>query len=155
FLKLEQVQGAKTLLLYVGVKSEAQTLNLIEQLLKMGKTVAVPVTDFEKHDIKPVQITSTSSLKEGKAGLLEPKAIRAVETKAIDLIVVPGIAFDREGRRIGSGFGFYDKLLRKVSCKVPLVGFCFQENLVEMLPAESHDIKMDMVITDKELIRTG
>ena len=132
-----------------------QTRKLIEELLGKGKRIAVPVTDFEKREIALAEIRGTEELELKSSGLLEPKrtALRLLSVKEIGLVVVPGIAFDKVGTRIGTGYGFYDKLLRKISSSVPLVGFCFEENLEKRLPAESHDIKMNIIVTEKQVIR--
>ena len=74
-------------------------------------------------------------------------------TGELDLVIVPGVAFDETGGRIGRGKGFYDALLRKTSTKVPLIGLCFEENLEKNIQCESHDVKMDIVVTDEQVIR--
>ena len=155
FLQLPEVQKAKTMLLYVGVGNEVQTAALIERLLAQGKHVAVPLTDFKSKRIILSEIRGLHDLEEKGSGLLEPKKkpVKPLLAGELDLIVVPGIAFDMQGSRLGTGYGFYDKLLRRTSSKIPLVGFCFAENLEERLPAESHDVKMNIIITDKEVIR--
>ena len=157
FLKMKQMQSAKTILIYIGVKSEVQTLELIKKLLLDGKKVIVPITLFNERELILSEIKGVKNLIEKKNGLIEPKEIpeNPIKAEELDLIVIPGVAFDKEGYRIGTGFGFYDKLLRKVSSKMPLIGFCFEENLVERLPAESHDIKMNIVITDKQVVKIG
>lgn len=155
FLALQEVKGAATIMLYVGIKNEVQTKDLIEKLLAQGKKVIVPVTDFEKREIALAEIHSLDELVEKGFGLLEPKnaPTKPLAPEELRLIVVPGIAFDRQGVRIGTGFGFYDKLLRRTSTKVPLAGLCFSENLEERLPAESHDVKMNIIVTDREVLR--
>ncbi len=157
FLQLPLLKEAKTIMLYVGVKNEVQTKGLIEKLLQQGKRVIVPVTEFKKRELLLSEIKGWPDLEQKGTGLIEPKRdkIRPVEAKGLGLIVVPGVVFDREGYRIGTGFGFYDKLLRKISRRISLVGFCFEENLVERLTAESHDVKMNIVVTDREIIRIG
>jgi 5-formyltetrahydrofolate cyclo-ligase len=155
FFELPEAKKAKTMMVYVGVKKEARTAELIKQLLSEGKRIAVPLTDFKKKEIVLSELKDINELEEKPHGLLEPKqgAVRALQPSEIDLVVVPGVAFDRQGTRIGTGYGFYDKLLRKIPSKVPLVGFCFEENLDEQLPRESHDVRMTVIITDKQVLR--
>lgn len=155
FLALPEAQKAKTVMAYVGVKKEAQTTELIRRLLREGKRVLVPVTDFKKKELVPSEIFGIEDLELKGFGLMEPKesALRPVPLGQIGLIVVPGVSFDACGGRIGSGYGFYDKMLRKISTKVTLVGFCFEENLDERLPCESHDVRMNLVVTEARAIR--
>ena len=128
---------------------------LIEKALSLGKRVCLPATNFEKKAMVPREINSLEEVAETSQGLFEPKTQKPVETKEINLIIIPGVAFDRTGARIGRGMGFYDSLLRKTSTKIPLIGLCFEENLEEKIPTESHDIKMDIVITDKQVINVA
>ena len=151
-VSLPEFEKAKAVMAYYGVKNEVKTRSLIEKALKAGKKVALPTTNFEKKTITPIQITSLEQL-ETRQGLAEPTGKNAMKTSEFDLIIVPGVAFDKKGGRIGRGKGFYDELLRKTGTKVLLVGLCFEENLEESLPSESHDIKMDLIITDRQTIR--
>ena len=155
FLALPEAQKAKAIMVYVGVKKEARTTGLIGRLLGEGKRVLVPVTDFKKKEIMPSEIFGIEDLELKSSGMMEPKesALRPVPLAQIDLIVVPGVSFDACGGRIGSGCGFYDKMLKKVSTKATLVGFCFEENLDERLPCESHDVRMDIVVTEARAIQ--
>ncbi len=151
--ELPEFKKAKCIILYYGVNNEVETNKLIEKAIALEKRVALPATNFEKRAMVPREINSLEELKETTQGLFEPKTQKPVESKEIDLIIIPGVAFDKAGSRIGRGMGFYDSLLRKTSTKTPLVGLCFEENLEESIPTESHDVKMDIVITDKETIR--
>jgi len=153
FLALPEFEKAKTIMLYYGVNNEVETRNLIEKALALGKRIVLPATNFEKGTMKPVELSSLDKLVETEKGLLEPKLEKEVEVEEIELVVVPGVSFDSQGGRIGRGKGFYDSLLRKTSTKIALVGLCFEENLEENIPIESHDVKMDIVITDSKVIR--
>lgn len=152
-LRLPEFEKAESAMFYYGIDNEVETQNLIEKALQAGKKVFLPVTDFAKRKITPTEISSLESLQKTKKGLLEPKSGKEAKATDLDIIIVPGIAFDRQGSRIGTGRGFYDNLLRRVSTKIPLVGLCFEENLEESLPHESHDVKMDIVVTDKAVVR--
>jgi 5-formyltetrahydrofolate cyclo-ligase len=153
FLGLPEFAKAKSLLVYYGVNNEVETKGIIEKALEQGKQVSLPITDFEKKRLKLGKINSLAELKKTKQGLVEPKLLKEVKKEDLDLVVLPGIAFDRQGNRIGRGLGFYDNLLRKASTRIKLVGLCFSENLEEEIPSESHDVKMDVVVTDQEVIR--
>ncbi len=153
FLGLPEFAKAKSLLVYYGVNNEVKTQGIIEKALEQGKQVCLPITDFEKKKIELGKISSLTELEKTKQGLMEPKLFKEVKKEELDLVVLPGIAFDRQGNRIGQGLGFYDSLLRKASTRIKLVGLCFDENLEKGIPSESHDVKMDIVVTDKEAIR--
>jgi len=152
-LVLQEFTKSEKAMLYFSVGNEVKTKGIIERALEEGKKVFLPVTDFGARKIEPVQISSLEELKKNKQGLFEPIGSKTIKASELNLIVVPGVAFDRQGNRIGTGKGFYDNMLRRVSRKVSLVGLCFEENLEERLPVESHDIKMDLIVTDKEIVR--
>lgn len=152
-LALPEFRQAKTIMLYFGIDNEVETSALIEKSLLLGKKVCLPVTDFEKKHVKAIEISSLSELRQTGSGLLEPTGEKEADPGKLSLIFLPGVAFDKKGNRIGRGGGYYDSLLRKVSTKVLLIGLCFEENLEESIPAESHDVKMDLVITDRQTIR--
>ncbi len=152
-LALPEFEKAKIVMAYYGVRNEVETKGIIQKALQAGKIVALPVTDFEKKTVVPILINSLEQLQKTQFGLVEPTSKKPVETTELDLIIVPGVAFDKSGCRIGRGKGFYDELLRKTSTEITLVGLCFEENLEERLPSESHDVKMDLIVTDKQVIR--
>ncbi len=152
-LHLPEFEKARTVMLYFGVNNEVETKDIIEEALLARKRVALPLSDFGRKKIAPKEISSLKELHKTKHGLFEPCARKEVKTSDLDLIVVPGIAFDKQGNRIGTGKGLYDSLLRRTSTRIPLVGLCFEENLHERLPSESHDVKMDIVVTDKQTVR--
>jgi len=151
-LALSEFQKSEKLMLYFSVKNEAGTRQLIKEALGQGKQVFLPKT-IGSNKMVPVQISSIEEAKKTKQGLFEPAGKKEAKPSSLDLIVVPGVAFDMQGNRIGMGLGFYDELLRKTSTRVRLVGLCFDENLVESLPTESHDVKMNLIVTDKQVIR--
>ncbi len=151
--ELPEFKKANCIMLYYGVSNEVETKGLIEKALALGKRVSLPATNFKKRAMVPREIHSLKELEETIQGLFEPKTQKHVEAKEIDLIIIPGVAFDKTGSRIGRGMGFYDSLLRKTSTKIPLVGLCFEENLEEKVPIESHDVKMNIVVTDKKIIK--
>ncbi len=149
---LPAFKESKAILCYVNFGNEAITTGIIEKALQQGKTVCVPATSFKEKTIQISRISSLAGLEKKKTGLTEPKEIVSFELSEIDLIIVPGIAFDKEGYRIGYGGGFYDKLLRKAQRKTIAIGLCFEQNIEERLPRQSHDAKMSIVVTEKQVI---
>lgn len=132
---------AKTVMLYWSLPDEVHTHTLIADVLKT-KTVVLPtiVNDL----LIPVKLNDITNLREGKFHILEPQ--NSVFTDKIDLIVVPGIAFDRAGNRLGRGRGFYDRFLQYQTAKT--IGICFDFQLVEEIPTEAKDIPIGKIISE-------
>ena len=102
--------------------------------------------------MKPSQLLSFDELEPGYYGILTPKKefIRYIDPKEIDLIIVPGAAFDRQGYRVGFGGGYYDRFLTDLNCMKISIAFGLQ--IVDKVPREGHDLPVDMIITEKETI---
>lgn len=134
---------AQTVLLYHSLKDEVQTHAFIEKWSKQ-KRIVLPVV---AGDVLELRLhTGPDDLRAGSYGIAEPTGPLFTDYAAIDLAVIPGVAFDREGHRLGRGKGYYDKLLPLLPSALK-TGLCFPFQLVEEVPAESFDICMDMVIT--------
>lgn len=150
-------QCAEVVYCYVGFREEVDTSELIRIAWDMGKTVAVPkvIVDNKMNFYK---ITSMKELTPGYQGILEPASQPLHRMEVPDreraLMILPGAAFDRDGNRIGYGKGFYDTYLQKVSsCRK--IGLAFSVQCVEQIPAEIHDIRVDMVVTEVGDYRKG
>lgn len=150
--RLEQLplfKEANRMLIYVSTNEEVDTHVLIQSALKQGRKVFVPKIQEGAMALCPLQNWDT--LKPGKFGILEPcMPLRAAKPRHMDLIIVPGVAFDSRGHRIGYGKGFYDKLLKET--KGEKVGLAFHEQLIEAVPSEAHDVALDLIVTDQTLI---
>jgi len=153
--ELPEFEKAKTVMFYVSKGREVRTEEMIRESLKMGKKVAVPISKVEKRDLLPSLLTDYGELVPGTYGILEPREReqRAISLEEIGLIIVPGVAFDRQGNRIGFGRGFYDNFLGKVPANVFRLGLAFQLQVVEELPFEERDVPMDGVVTEKKVYR--
>ena len=136
---------------YVSMDNEVDTHGLIASALKMGKQVCVPVTRAQGV-MHFQQIMGLDELRPVRFGLLEPvyQRERVVGPDDLDLVIVPGIAFDRQGNRLGFGAGFYDRFL--VQCSATCVGLAYAFQVVEAVPTEGHDVQMDGVVTEDEVI---
>lgn len=151
-LSLPEFVAASTLALYCPTRNEVFTEEIFACACRVGKRVAYPrVRDAH---LEFVAVTDPQALVPGAFGILEPAGEDLVPITGLDLIVVPGVAFDREGHRLGYGKGFYDRALRHVGSTV-LVGLCFDFQLVDALPFEAHDVRMDMVVTDERTLLSG
>jgi 5-formyltetrahydrofolate cyclo-ligase len=144
---------AATICSYVGVRSEVETLPLLVEALAEGRRVAVPACEGDA--LRLVYLESLEELVPARFGLLEPAgdvclaAGRLCPVEAVDLFVVPGVAFDRAGGRIGYGRGFYDRLLARARPDATRVALAFEAQLVERVPSESTDVPMDYVLTER------
>jgi 5-formyltetrahydrofolate cyclo-ligase len=155
FMKLGEYVSAKTVMFYVDVRDEVRTRQALPAALASGKRIVVPYcVDGE---LELFWLEDMNELELGMYRILEPKTeMRSIEKKKLqpmdlDLIMVPGVAFDRNGGRTGHGKGYYDKLLQHARLDAPLIALSFECQLFEKIPAESHDIYMDKVVTELDV----
>lgn len=141
-------KSANTLLVYVSVNNEADTLNIIKYSLADGKRVAVPRCIGNKMIF--IELKSFEELSEGEFGIPTVASNNIIVDDFLNSVcIVPGLGFDRYGNRLGYGGGYYDRFL---SCNpVISVGFCYERCCFNNLPAEGHDIKTQFILTEKGL----
>lgn len=144
--KSARVEDAGTILLYYSINGEVDTHDLLEQLYQEGKTILLPrVKDESNMDL--VLYTGKDCLKTaGAFHILEPQGEPYTLFNSIDLAIIPGIAFTKDGKRMGRGRGYYDRLLPKL-VNAYKIGLCFPFQLLEDIPTDSHDVRMDEVVT--------
>ena len=148
--RTQEFKNAKKVLFYISTTEEVETHGLVEDCIASGKEVYIPKITGKKLSV--CRISNLNELEPGAYGILEPRqSSNFYMPEDMDLIIVPGIAFGLCGHRIGYGKGFYDRLLKKT--KGIKIGLAFAEQIMSRLPSEPHDIAMDIIITDKELIR--
>lgn len=152
--KMPEYQNAKTIMCFISFANEIDTKELIETAIKQGKSVVIPITIPETKELKPSQILDFSELEKGFYNILTPKEefIRYIDPSTIDLILVPGVVFAKDGYRIGYGGGYYDRFLSKVDSSVPKFAIGFDLQVVDNVPKESFDIPVDLIITEKRII---
>ena len=139
---------------YFHFRSEVKTNKIIKSLLENNKEVSLPKTYIKEKLIKAVQIKDINNLQPGAYGILESEELfKIIPPENLDCIIVPGAVFDRSGGRIGYGGGFYDRFFEKVSTKTVKIGLAFDFQLKKTIPQEEHDIPLDIIITDKEIVR--
>ncbi len=143
-------QESGTVMAYCSAFGEVDTMGLLACLWADGKSVYVPVCDMEKREAYPVRIKGMADLRPGAYGILEPKNCLPEAPDKLDMILVPGIAFDRRGGRIGFGMGYYDKLLRNTRAWKAALAYNFQ--IIDDVFSQPHDVPMDCIITESELI---
>ena len=156
FLALPQYQAAKTVMFYVDAGSEVRTRHLLPEVLKHGKAIVVPYCIVETNQLELFHLEDMSELVEGAYKILEPredlrcKPGKILQPTALDLVMVPGTAFDPQGGRMGQGKGYYDRLLTNARPDAPLVALAFQCQIFPEIPVDQHDVYMDMVITEEQ-----
>ncbi|WP_269846855.1 5-formyltetrahydrofolate cyclo-ligase [Desulfobulbus oligotrophicus] len=152
------VKRHQTFFIYCSYRSEVATNDLIKGFLQAEKIVAVPLCLPEQAGMQAVTITdATRDLCCGYRSIPEPiPSIARKQTltpSQIDVAIIPGVVFDRSGHRLGYGGGYYDRFLGGLAPQAVRIGLAFSCQLVHLLPALPHDIPMDVVITEEELLR--
>jgi 5-formyltetrahydrofolate cyclo-ligase len=146
-------QRARCIQTYVALRYEVDTHELIRRLLREGKQVAVPRVAGD-NELQQYRLNNFSELQIGAFGILEPPSdprLAGLVTPAqFDLVLVPGLAFDRAGRRLGAGKGYYDRFLAGINAPKIALAFAFQ--IFARVPVEAHDQRVDMIVTEKEMI---
>jgi 5-formyltetrahydrofolate cyclo-ligase len=143
---------AKNILFYVSNNSEVHTHKLIKKSLSLKKNVYVPISETKNHTLRISQLKDWSELTPGAYSILEPlkEKERIQPISVLELIIVPGTAFDEKGHRLGQGGGYYDWLLSKTT--IPTIALAFESQIIDVLPIESHDQRVDNIITEKRII---
>lgn len=151
---LSYIKESNKIMTYVSFKNEVSTIDIINELLKMGKEIIVPICDTKDYTLIPSRILSMDELSVSYFGIMEPKEpfIRPVDPKDIDVILVPGLAFDRNRNRLGHGKGFYDRFLRGVKDDAIKIALAYDFQILDSIPVEDWDIPMDLIITNKGIV---
>ena len=146
---------AQTVMLYVNLPDEVRTGQLLLDAAERGKKVVIPYCAGDRLELFCIE--GLDELAAGTFGVLEPKPqlrgdpARMISAERLDLIVVPGVAFDRQGGRLGRGKAYYDGLLREVRPDTFLVAPAFECQMVDKVPMQPHDVPMHQIITEKEI----
>jgi len=151
--KIPEYQAAKTVHCYAAWRNEVNTHQLIKDILQTGRRVIVPVTDLSRHILLHSEIKSFDELQKGTFGILEPPKdrFRKVAISEFDLVIVPGVAFDLSGHRIGFGGGFYDGFLGNV--KATKIALAYEFQRVDEIPTRPEDEQVDILISEKNVYR--
>ena len=153
-IRLPEFTDAKTILFYASFRSEVDTREMIKISLTHGKQAVLPKVDKENKKLKLYEIKDMSELMQGYMGISEPSVSEGKLTRFddIDLIIIPGAAFDVSGNRLGYGAGFYDRLLAGMKNKIPVIAPAYEEQIIENIPSEPHDVRVDKIVTDMRVI---
>ncbi len=148
-----EFRKSMALMFYVAMSGEVDTKPLLLEVLREGREVAVPYVDRETNSLISVQIHNPEQdLHPGTYGILEPRSdlVCPFDINRLDLVLVPGIAFDRQGHRLGRGKGYYDRFLKTLPSHVRCFGLAFDFQVFKSVPTEDFDISVDRVIANDE-----
>ena len=158
FMALPEYQEAQTIMWYIHCRSETRTKDqLVEEVNKKEKTIIVPYCTEDENGENKLGLWRMESLEEmvvGKWNILEPprdlwgNPEKEVQPEDLDLVMVPGVGFDRDGGRMGNGQGYYDRLMDKVRADCKLIALCYECQLFDRILTAPHDVYMDKVVTE-------
>ena len=146
---------ARIVLLYVDGDHEVRTKNILKRCYDVSKIVVLPAFDPERHKGKILKVDHLDKdLQPGPRGVAQPNPSRCkpVPMQKVDIAIIPGLAFDEKGARIGSGKGYYDRFIPELPATTRKVALAFEEQIIPQVPTESHDKHVDIIITDKRII---
>ena len=151
--ELREIREARTLMVFLNFGSEVATDDLVRWGWDTGKRIVVPLCGREERSLTPCLIEAFSDLEIGSYGIREPRAdrLRVVQLEEIDAVLVPAVAFDRRGYRVGYGGGYYDRFLPKVPLAV-WIGMVFAFQIVPEVPIGRFDAQTDRIVTEEETI---
>jgi len=136
---------AKTVMFYLSMAREVDTTEMIEEALRLGKKVVVPVCDGNRK-IVPCELKRRGALLRGPYGILEPARKTPVDLEELNLVIVPGLAFDKCGARLGRGKGYYDYFLTRLPKDAKSIGLAFDFQILPSVPTADHDVNVHTVI---------
>lgn len=157
-MSLEVYLKARSLMVYVDFRNEVQTGDLIARSLEAGKFVSVPITDIKGKKLIPSRLISyPGELAPGAWGILEPRpeCVRPLDPGDLDVVIVPGVAFDGKGNRLGYGGGFYDRFLPRTRPGTVYIAPAFEVQVVDEVFPGSHDIPVHIIVTEARTITAG
>ncbi|MDF2880863.1 MAG: 5-formyltetrahydrofolate cyclo-ligase [Clostridiaceae bacterium] len=142
---------AKNIFIYVSLDYEVDTKKIISMAFSLDKTISVPKIISKSMGMVAVTIESLSQLSVGKYNILEPNIDNNIaNANEFDLIIVPGLAFDKKGGRLGYGGGFYDRYLKNCSSTCNIIALAYSFQIIDEVPMDINDVKINNIITEKE-----
>jgi 5-formyltetrahydrofolate cyclo-ligase len=136
---------AKTVMFYMSFGGEVDTVDMIKAAQKLGKIVVVPVCGGNRM-MSPCVLKDKGSFLRGPYGIREPALKKPVNLKSLDLVLVPGLAFDKKGRRLGRGKGYYDRFLSKISRHSISIGLAYDFQILPCIPTTKYDVDVHKVV---------
>lgn len=157
-MSTEAFATAETLMLYMPIACEVDLTALMLRCFQESRTICVPRVDWDHHRMWPVQIHrfDDKSFQMDRYGLRMPDpSDPPAPPEAIDLAVIPGLGFDVRGYRLGRGGGYYDRFLSLPAFGGRKMGLCFDQQIIDRVPVAEHDVRMDLIVTDRRVITTA
>lgn len=153
-IALDEFTDTSNVMLYVDFRNEVATNQLIQYVLEHKLRLILPRIDMKSRTMSLHIVDDLKDLELSSYGILEPPYhLQQVLYDEVDLIISPGVAFDRNCYRLGYGGGFYDQLLAKKRKEVPVIALAFDCQIVQQVPTEPHDIQVDYVVTESRLFK--
>ena len=154
-LLLPEFNDAGCVMLFASLPDEFDTEPLIDAALMMNKTVTLPRVDWRRKQLDIVRIDRVSELEDGYMGILESRDGVALPVRSVDFMLVPGLAFDHIGHRLGRGGGYYDRLLASPGMHAARCAAAFACQLLDYVPFDAHDQAVDLLVTEEGVMRFG
>ena len=151
-LSLESISDKKIATCYLAINNEPDIKTVIDQLIKNKKTVAVCAFFKKLNEYKLVKLSNLENLKIGPYQIPQPSTLTLIDPKDIDLAFIPGLAFSEGGLRLGYGKGVYDKLMANTNALK--IGIAYDFQIIDNFSSESHDLRVDFIITERRIIKT-
>ncbi len=153
---IPEYSRAKSLMVYLDYKNEVETKEIIEDVLRQNKNAIIPISKPDTLELHLSNLISIQDLEVSTYGILEPKKdkIFTVLPEIIDIVIVPGVVFDKNGYRIGYGKGYYDRFLSSLDHKFIAIGICYDFQLIDEVPKDIYDYQLDYIVTDERIINT-
>ncbi len=154
-IRSDAFQQATRVMLYMPMRSEVDVITVALEAFRLGKSVCVPRVPEGRKSMTAVETTSfdDESMDPDALGVRTPKTGQEFPHDALDLVVVPGVAFDMRGFRLGRGGGYYDRYLARLPRSTAMIGICFDFQFVETIPTEPTDIAVHAVVSDRRAVQ--
>jgi 5-formyltetrahydrofolate cyclo-ligase len=152
-MALEAFDHAATVMVYMPIANEVDVTPIALRCFRTGKSLCVPKVDWIRREIAPVEVTSLDDrvMDCDEHGVRVPKQGKPVHPGIIDLVIVPGLGFDPQGNRLGRSAGYYDRFLSRLKPSTTTVGVAFDQQIVDKVPTQSHDVAVHVVVTDRRV----
>lgn len=153
-LSLGEYKNSSLVMFYLSIDREVYTYDMVREALAEKKEIAVPLILESQNIMLPCKISDLKDLQPGPWDIPQPikEKIQNASISSIDLIIVPGIAFDRKGNRLGRGKGFYDRFLHLIGPETVKIGLAFSSQIVEQIPTEEYDVAVNKIVTEEGII---
>ena len=152
-LNIKEYKESQNIFVFVSYKSEVDTHEFIKESIKNDKVILVPKVKNKFGDMGAFKINSFNDLKSGFKGILEcDESCSEFNKYNIDIVIMPGLAFDKDGGRIGYGGGYYDRFLKDLNKEIPKIAVAYELQVINNIPMEDYDIKPNKIITEERII---